>query len=62
MKQFAPALKAEVYLIAAKPGEIKTRDGLVMKPHKTFREVPRLGSRRFVKALCSWPRLIAGWI
>ena len=42
MKQFAPALKAEVYLIAAKPGLIKTRDGLVMKPHKTFRQVPKL--------------------
>jgi transcriptional regulator GlxA family with amidase domain len=42
MKQFAPALETEVYLIAAKPGFIKTRDGLVMKPHKVFREVPKL--------------------
>ena len=42
MSQLAPALKTEVYLIAAKPGLIKTRDGLVMKPHKVFREVPKL--------------------
>jgi len=42
MKQSAPALKAEVYLIAEKPGLIKTRDGLAMKPHKIFSEVPKL--------------------
>jgi transcriptional regulator GlxA family with amidase domain len=42
MKQSAPALKAEVYLIAAKPGLVKTRDGLAMKPHKIFSEVPKL--------------------
>jgi len=42
MKQSAPALKAEVYLIAAKRGLIRTRDDLAMKPHKIFSEVPKL--------------------
>jgi transcriptional regulator GlxA family with amidase domain len=42
INRFTPAPKIEVYLIAAKPGFIKTRDGLVMKPHKVFREVPKL--------------------
>jgi transcriptional regulator GlxA family with amidase domain len=43
MKQFGtPALKIEVYLIAAKPGLVQTRGGLAMKPHKVFSEVRKL--------------------
>ena len=40
--EFDQALQVEVYLIAAKPGTIKTRDGLMIKPHKIFSEVPAL--------------------
>src|SRR5256714_1175231 len=42
MKEFDSALTAEVYLIAAKKGTITTRDGLMLKPHKIFSEVPHL--------------------
>jgi cyclohexyl-isocyanide hydratase len=42
LKEFDPALEAEVYLIAAQPRSIKTRDGLMMKPHKVFSDVPAL--------------------
>jgi transcriptional regulator GlxA family with amidase domain len=42
IKEFDKKLKPTVYLIAAKPGIIKTRDGFMMKPHKVFSEVPRL--------------------
>ncbi len=42
MKQFVPALQAEVYLVAEKTGSIKTRDGLIMKPHKAFADLPNL--------------------
>jgi transcriptional regulator GlxA family with amidase domain len=42
LKEFDPARQVEVYLIAAKPGTIETRDGLMMKPHKIFSEVPAL--------------------
>jgi cyclohexyl-isocyanide hydratase len=38
MSQLAPALKAEVYLIAAEPGLIKTRDGLA---NETAQSIPR---------------------
>jgi len=42
MKEFDSALNAEVYLIAAKSGTVTTRDGLVLKPHKIFTDVPQL--------------------
>jgi transcriptional regulator GlxA family with amidase domain len=42
MKEFDPALSAEVYLIAAKSGTVTTRDGLMLKPHKIFSDVPQL--------------------
>jgi len=42
MKEFAPTLAVEVYLIAAKPGTITTRDGLLLKPHKVFGDLPKL--------------------
>ena len=42
MKDFAPTLAVEVYLIAAKPGTITTRDGLLLKPHKVFSDLPKL--------------------
>jgi cyclohexyl-isocyanide hydratase len=42
LEEFDPALGVEVYLVAAKPGTIKTRDGLMMKPHKVFSELPAL--------------------
>jgi len=42
MKEFAPTLAVEVYLIAAKPGTITTRDGLLLKPHKVFSDLPKL--------------------
>ena len=42
MAQTAPKLAAKVYLIAAKRVTITTRDGLMLKPHKVFSEVPRL--------------------
>src|SRR5205814_2749101 len=42
IKEFDKKLKPTVYLIAAKPGIIKTRDGLIMTPHKIFSEVPKL--------------------
>src|SRR2546423_1757071 len=42
LKEFDPGLDVEIYLVAAKPGTIKTRDGLMMKPHKVFSEVPAL--------------------
>jgi len=42
MKEFDSALNAEVYLIAAKSGTVTTRDGLMLKPHKVFTDVPQL--------------------
>ena len=42
MKDFNPVLAVEVYLIAAKRGTITTRDGLMIKPHKIFSDVPHL--------------------
>lgn len=42
MKQMAQTVPTEVYLIAAKSEPIKTRDGLVMKPQKTFATAPEL--------------------
>ena len=42
MKEFDSTLDAEVYLIAAKSGTVTTRDGLKLKPHKVFSEVPQL--------------------
>jgi cyclohexyl-isocyanide hydratase len=42
MKEFAPALGAEVYLVAARAGTVVTRDGLLLKPHKIFSDIPHL--------------------
>jgi transcriptional regulator GlxA family with amidase domain len=42
MKQFTPKVQTEVYLIAEKAKPVATRDGLVMKPQKTFAAVPKL--------------------
>ncbi len=42
MKQFAPQLNAEVYLVAEKSRSVTTRDGLSMKPQKSFHDVPAL--------------------
>lgn len=42
MKQFTPKVQTEVYLIAEKAKPVTTRDGLVMKPQKTFAAVPKL--------------------
>lgn len=41
MKQFTK-VKTEVYLIAETAKPVATRDGLVMKPQKTFKAVPHL--------------------
>jgi cyclohexyl-isocyanide hydratase len=41
-KRLDTSLNIKVYLIAAKPGLIKTRAGTVLKPDKLFRQVPKL--------------------
>jgi transcriptional regulator GlxA family with amidase domain len=42
MKQFTPKVKTQVYLVAQKSKSLSTRDGLVMKPQKTFAEIRQL--------------------
>jgi|ERR1051325_6648318 cyclohexyl-isocyanide hydratase len=39
---YAPSAGFEVYTIAADSGIVTTRDGMVLKPHKRFDEVPKL--------------------
>jgi hypothetical protein len=42
MKEKAPDLRVEVYLLAEELNDVKTLNGLTMKPHKKFRDFSTL--------------------
>ena len=42
MKAFAPQLDVEIFLIAEDCGDVVTRSGVILKPQKSFEEVPTL--------------------
>jgi len=42
MKEKAPDLRVEVYLLAEELNDVKTLNGLTMKPHKSSGIFPRL--------------------
>jgi putative intracellular protease/amidase len=63
MKEKAPDLWVEVYLLAQELNDVKTLNGLTMKPHKKFRDFSTLdvfwvpgGDPAALKALMNDPR------
>jgi len=63
MKEKAPDLRVEVYLLAEELNDVKTLNGLTMKPHKKFRDFSTLdvlwvpgGEPAALKALMNDPR------